>query len=205
MTNASASRQALLSAKSWARPHRGRGAGPEEVLEPYYRVPSAGGVNGSIMDLTLWMRAQMGLAPQVLPQTRWRRCRRRGSTRPARRGGGATIVERTPIRLRPGWRVFNYAGNKVVGHHGGVRGYRSLILFDPARKSGVVALWNMGTRGPNGIEYEVMDMIYGLPFKDWLRLSGGSGAPAPPPVQDNGAEEIPEGEGEDARVRPDQR
>ncbi len=26
-----------------------------------------------------------------------------------------------------------------IGHHGGVRGYRSLILFDPERRSGVVA------------------------------------------------------------------
>ena len=26
----------------------------------------------------------------------------------------------------------------------------------------------LGEPRPNGIEYEVMDMIYGLPFRDWL-------------------------------------
>ncbi len=205
MTTASATRQGLVSAKSWARPHRGRGAGPEQVLEPYYRVPSAGGVNGSIMDLTLWMRAQMGLAPQVLPldaleAVQTPRVNTPGETRRRR-----NYLERTPNSAYAlGWRVFNYAGNKVVGHHGGVRGYRSLILFDPARKSGVVALWNMGTSRPNGIEYEVMDMIYGLPFRDWLRLSeaGGTAAPMPAPGPEE-SEAAPEANA--ARARPDRR
>jgi len=179
MSNASVSRQGLVTARSWARPHRGgRGSRPEDVLEPYYRVPSAGGVNGSIMDLTLWMRAQMGLAPQVLPAealdaVQTPRVNTPGETRRRR-----NYLERTPNSAYGlGWRVFSYAGNKVVGHHGGVRGYRSLILFDPGRKSGVVALWNSGTSRPNGIEYEVMDMIYSLPFRDWLKLDSGDVMP----------------------------
>jgi beta-lactamase class C len=209
MSNASASKQGLMSAASWARPHRGgRGSRPEEVLEPYYRVPSAGGVNGSIMDLTLWMRAQMGLTPQVLPPdalaaVQTPRVNTPGETRRRRK-----FLERTPSSAYGlGWRVFNYAGNKVVGHHGGVRGYRSLILFDPARKSGVVALWNSGTSRPNGLEYEVMDMLYGLPFRDWLELdSRGAASPAPQ------VEEAEAAEGAEAapapaagRARPDRR
>ena len=38
-------------------------------------------------------------------------------------------------------------------------------------KSGVVALWNSNTNQPGGVEFEVMDMIYGLPFRDWLELN----------------------------------
>ena len=64
----------------------------------------------------------------------------------------------------------DYAGHRVIGHHGGVKGYRSMIMFDPALKSGVVVLWNSSSSRPNGIEYEVMDMIYHLPFRDWLGL-----------------------------------
>ena len=68
MRRASMGRAALTSAQSWARPHRG-GATPQtfDVAEPYYRVPAAGGVNGSIEDLALWMIAQTGAAPEVLP------------------------------------------------------------------------------------------------------------------------------------------
>jgi beta-lactamase class C len=39
----------------------------------------------------------------------------------------------------------------------------------------VVALWNSNTTQPGGLEFEVMDMIYHLPFRDWLELSKGSG------------------------------
>lgn len=174
MDNASASRARLMASQSWARPHRGgRGSRPEEVTEPYYRVPSAGGVNGSIMDLTLWMRAQMGLTPEVMPQAALDAVQTPRINTPGETRRRSRFSERTPSsQYGLGWRVFSYAGNKVVGHHGGVLGYRALILFDPARRSGVVALWNSGTSRPNGIEYEVMDMIYGLPFHDWLGLDG---------------------------------
>lgn len=207
MRTASASRQGLVGSASWARPHRGgRNSRPLEVLEPYYRVPSAGGINGSIMDLTLWMRAQMGLAPQVLPAdalaaVQTPRVNTPGETRRRRK-----FLERTPNSAYGlGWRVFSYAGNRVIGHHGGVAGYRSLILFDPARRSGVVALWNSGASKPNGLEYEVMDMIYGLPFRDWMELDGAAAAsPEPEPE----TEEEPENAASPnsaARQRPDRR
>jgi beta-lactamase class C len=67
----------------------------------------------------------------------------------------------------------------VIGHHGGVKGYRSMIMFDPALKSGVVVLWNSASSRPNGIEYEVMDMVYHLPFRDWLNLEGREDRAAP--------------------------
>ena len=72
-----------------------------------------------------------------------------------------------------GWRSYDYAGHRIVGHRGGVDGYRSLILFDPKLKSGVVALWNSNTSQPGGLEFEVMDMLYRLPFRDWMELDRG--------------------------------
>jgi beta-lactamase class C len=82
-----------------------------------------------------------------------------------------------------GWRSYDYAGHQLIGHRGGINGYRSLILFDPQKKSGVVALWNSSTSQPGGLEFEVMDMIYRLPFRDWLKLgakpSGDDGAESP--------------------------
>ena len=50
-------------------------------------------------------------------------------------------------------------------------------------KSGVVALWNSNTSQPGGLEFEVMDMLYGLEFRDWMDLDkGGVRAPEPPEV-----------------------
>jgi beta-lactamase class C len=70
-----------------------------------------------------------------------------------------------------GWRSVTYAGRTLVGHRGWVEGYGTLILFDPADRSGIVMLWNSNTGKPARLQLEFFDMLYGLPFTDWLELS----------------------------------
>jgi beta-lactamase class C len=61
-------------------------------------------------------------------------------------------------------------------------------MFDPDKKSGVVALWNSNTSQPWGLEFEVMDMIYKLPFRDWLELSSrGPRSPSPEDLAEQGS------------------
>ena len=105
-------------------------------------------------------------------------------TAPDGRGGGAGRgrARRPRDDGRPDWRSYDYAGHRIVGHRGGVAGYRSLILFDPHKKSGVVALWNSNTSQPGGLEFEVMDMLFGLPFRDWLELDRRPAPGTPPAV-----------------------
>jgi beta-lactamase class C len=170
MSSATVTREGLVSAKSWARPHNA-GRKPLEVLDTYYRVPAAGGVNSNIKDMTLWMMAQMGempgvLSPQLLQTIHAPLVKTPGERRRLRK-----FLERLgEADYGYGWRSYDYAGHRIVGHRGGVSGYRSLILFDPARKGGVVALWNSNTNQPGGLEFEVMDMLYHLPFRDWMEL-----------------------------------
>jgi beta-lactamase class C len=178
MQDASYGLEALLNSYSWAEPHRKRRADPRPVKRTvnrsYYRVPAAGGVNGSIRDLAQFARAQMGLEPEVLsPDTLTelhtpRVYTRREQSSMSRRYGGHLRDARYAL----GWRVYKYGkpGYRVVGHRGAVDGYRSMILFDPERNAGVVALWNSNSRKPVGVQFEVMDMIYGLEAKDWLQL-----------------------------------
>jgi len=192
MTTASSSRAELMASRSWARGHVGGNPQTFEISESYYRVPAAGGINGSIQDLSIWMLANMGLAPDVLSpamlqQVQTPRINTPGENRRRRRFSERTASTQYGL----GWRVMDYAGHRVIGHHGGVKGYRSMILFDPALRSGVVVLWNSASSRPNGIEYEVMDMVYHLPFRDWLRLDTPEDAPV------ERAEE-PEAEGQPA-------
>ena len=189
MDSASMSREALMSAPSWARPHPGgKGSRPVEITEPYYRVPAAGGVNGSIKDLAIWMLAQMGLAPEVLPARVLEAVQTPRANTPGENGRRRKYRERTQSTAYGlGWRILDYSGRQVIGHHGGVRGYRSLIMFDPERRTGVAALWNSSSGKPNGLEYEVMDMAYRLPFRDWLGVDDGNtpASPEAPPPEDN--------------------
>lgn len=176
MTSASMSREGLMRAKSWARPHS-VGRRPLEVSESYYRVPAAGGVNSNIKDLALWMIAQMGAMPDVLSPKVLETIHAPLVATPGERGRLRKFRERVDKPFYGyGWRSYDYAGHRIIGHRGGVNGYRSLILFDPKLKSGVVAMWNSNTSQPGGLEFEVMDMIYHLPFRDWMELDG-KGAP----------------------------
>ena len=181
MTSASVTRDGLVNAKNWARPHN-VGRRVLEVNDNYYRVPAAGGVNSNIKDMSLWMLAQMGEMPQVLSPELLETIHAPRVKTPGERGRMRKVLERLgEADYGYGWRSYEYAGHHIIGHRGGVDGYRSLILFDPKMKSGVVALWNSNTWQPGGLEFEVMDMLYGLEFRDWMELDKG-GAPAPEPT-----------------------
>ncbi|HEY0148827.1 MAG TPA: serine hydrolase domain-containing protein [Allosphingosinicella sp.] len=172
MTSATMTREGLVTAPSWARPHvGGKNSKPVEVTEPYYRVPAAGGVNSSIKDLAVWLQAQMGLEPSVLSEKALELVRAPRASTPGELRRMRKFRERiNSAAYGMGWRIYDYAGHRVIGHHGGVRGYRSLIMYDPERKTGVVALWNGSSGQPWGLELEVMDMLYRLPQRDWLEL-----------------------------------
>jgi len=173
MQTASLTRAGLMASRSWARPHVGRNT--VQVNDNYYRVPAAGGVNSSIMDLAIWMRAQMGLAPQVIaPQVLETIHQARVGTP---RRGTAFARAMGPSQYALGWRDYNYAGRWLVGHQGAVMGYRATVLFDPEAKSGVAVLWNSQTGRPSGVQLEVLEMLYGQPRNDWLKLDTATAAP----------------------------
>jgi beta-lactamase class C len=170
MTSGSVSLAGIESSKSWARPHSA-GRRPWPMSDTYYKVPGAGGINSDIKDMALWMEAQMGEMPDVLDAKVLNTIHGRYVETPTERARMRKFLERLGTAWYGyGWRSYDYAGHRIVGHRGGIKGYRSLILFDPQKKSGVVALWNSDTWQPGGLEFEVMDMIYHLPFRDWLEL-----------------------------------
>ncbi len=175
MATASLDRDGLLGTEH-ARPHARlrRSVTPRlvTVSEDYYRVPAAGGVNSSVLDLARWMRAQMGLRPDIIPDTvlaeihapRVKTVREQRYMN--RRYGGRM----TGAGYGLGWRSYDYAGHRVIGHRGAVDGYRATILFDPERDTGVAIMWNSFASRPVGLQFEVMDLVYGLPAEDWMRL-----------------------------------
>ncbi|WP_156029865.1 serine hydrolase domain-containing protein [Sphingomonas sp. URHD0057] len=171
MSSGSVSLAGLESNRSWARPHTaGKRALP--MVDTYYKVPGAAGINSNIKDMSLWMLAQMGEMPDVLDARVLNTVHAPYVVTPTERGRLRKFLERVGTAWYGyGWRSYDYAGHRIVGHRGGIRGYRSFILFDPEKKSGVVALWNSDTWQPGGLEFEVMDMIYHLPFRDWLELN----------------------------------
>ena len=175
MSSGSVSMAGLQSNKSWAKPHSA-GRRPEPIDDTYYRVPGAAGINSDIKDMALWMEAQMGEMPDVLDAHVLDTIHAPYVVTPTERARMRKFLERLGTAWYGyGWRSYDYAGHQIIGHRGGIKGYRSFILFDPQKKSGVVALWNSDTWQPGGLEFEVMDQIYHLPFRDWLELNKSPG------------------------------
>ena len=185
MPSASVGLAGLVNARSWARPHDGSGRPQPRGLAPaYYNVPAAGGVNSSIRDLARWMQAHMGVAPRTLPPSLLTTLHVPRVNTPRETGRQRKYRERIAgSAYGLGWRNYDYAGRRIVGHHGGISGYRASLVFDPEKRSGVVALWNSGASQPSGFEYEVLDMIQGLPPRDWLALDTPRDQPPGVPLE----------------------
>jgi beta-lactamase class C len=175
MKSASVSLNGLKQSKSWAKPHSKRGRAYRSVKPTYYRVPAAAGVNSSVTDLAKWMIGQMPdgddatlsqqeAIQQVLQAPRVSTLREQRYIN--RRFGGLKNAH-----YGMGFRVYDYYGNKVVGHRGGVQGYRALILFDPDKRSGIAMMWNSPHYEPIGLQLEFLDELYERPKRDWMRLN----------------------------------
>ena len=177
MRSASLTLEGLLRSKSWAKPHGRLGNLISRVKPNYYRVPAAAGVNSSVVDMARWMIAQMppkdqGRTNAALPTAHQQAMQQARVATPREQ----SFLNRNYKALQDakyglGWRVYDYNGHKVIGHRGGVQGYRALVLFDPARRSGIAMMWNSPHTRPIGLQMEFMDQLYGLPKRDWLRLN----------------------------------
>jgi beta-lactamase class C len=149
MGGASFGKDNLIAGGNWARSHKRRVGGAwtiATVKQAYYRVPAAGGVNANIIDMTKWLSAQMGNYPQVLSQASLDRLhseqvKTRGELRRTRHFGRVSDAY-----YGLGWRIYQYAGHKVVNHSGSVEGYAAQIAFLPHKNVGIVMLTNSKTK-----------------------------------------------------------
>ncbi|ALJ11623.1 serine hydrolase domain-containing protein [Sphingopyxis macrogoltabida] len=158
----------LTGAKDWARPHNGAQVSP--LKEAYWRVPAAAGVESDIVDFATWMQAMMGSRPDVLPEAVLQIAHRpRVGT--AHLYGGALRQANKDAAYGLGWRSFTYGGHRLEGHSGAVAGYRATMIFEPATRTGVVALWNSNWGFPFRIPFAAMDSYHKRPDARWLDLS----------------------------------
>jgi beta-lactamase class C len=144
MKDASLDYATLVANANHASPHvRRRNEWlPTAIKETYYSAAPAAGINASIADMAQWLRALLGWKPNILP--------------PAVIEEVSNPVIKTRRELRRyhwngrarhayyglGWRIFDYAGTKLVFHSGGLRGYAAQIAFVPEQNLGIVVLLN---------------------------------------------------------------
>lgn len=131
---------------------------PTTTNAAYYTVAPASGVNASIFDMTLWLRANLGAFPEVLPEQFLTDLHKpiistpRGNYFNRWRG-----LEKAYYAT--GWRVFDYKGIRAIHHGGGVRGYRSEMVFVPDADIGLVLLFNAETKLANEVVPAFLDSL----------------------------------------------
>lgn len=144
MKNSSASYEAMVNNSNIARPHlfSHKRWVSIPVSDTYYDVAPAGGVNASIADMALWLKALLGNEQEVLttstldqifePQVKaisknrnfWKWQRPKASY------------------YALGWRVLTFKNDTIEYHGGYVNGYRSEVAIDRKNRIAICVLTN---------------------------------------------------------------
>ena len=144
-------------------PHRQvRGNWRTTTTNPaYYSAAPAAGINASIFDMSMWIRANLGAFPEVLPEDFLSELHEPIIATPRgnyfNRWSG---LEKAYYAT--GWRVFDYKGLRVIHHGGGVRGYRSEMAFVPDANIGMVLLFNAESNLANDVVPAFLDNLIEL-------------------------------------------
>jgi len=174
MDTATYGREGLEGSGNWARPHirvQNR-LQPVTAKETYYRVAPAAGVNASPRDLGQWLLAQMGGFPDALPRELLDELHAPIVETPGEiRGTGWRRQRLNAAAYGLGWRIMDYAGERLVFHAGAVQGYRAMLGFLPDHGFGFAVVWNSEAGQPAGLLPVALDRFLGLPEVDWLELN----------------------------------
>ena len=160
MTTASVGMEPYINSSNVTAPHRlVRGNWRATTTNPaYYSVAPASGINASIFDMGIWIRANLGAFPHILSKDFLAELHEPVISTPYgnyfNRWSG---LEKAYYAI--GWRVFNYKGLRAVHHGGGVRGYRSEMVFVPDANIGMVMLLNAESNFANDVVPAFLDHL----------------------------------------------
>ena len=173
MNDASLGLEGIEASPRWARPHvRTRAGWLSLTPKPtYYQLPPAAGVNASASDMAQWLLAQTGHRPDVLPAPLLATLHQPLVDTPSERRGSAWRRERvSSAGYALGWRVYDYAGHRLVFHGGAVQGYRGMLALLPERDLGIALMWNSDSALPSGLLPTMLDRAIGLSERPWLDI-----------------------------------
>jgi CubicO group peptidase (beta-lactamase class C family) len=170
---------AALRSADRASPHRINGQGQAEVMPRYpLKTPDpAGSVHSSARDLCKWLRFHLDegtvgnrrlvsakeLGQTHTPQTVIRLDRRARALWP----------DTVQMSYGMAWVIQDHRGHKLVSHSGATDGFRAHLTLVPGKRLGIVILGNLHhTRMNLALSNTLLDLLLGLPRKDWDRLMG---------------------------------
>jgi CubicO group peptidase (beta-lactamase class C family) len=176
MTGANFSTTVAEKASDHATPHRKK----EEKIEviPWRNLDNcapAGSINAGVRDMSRWVRFQLGggtfegkplLSAANLAETHTSQMVMRMDDNQK-----SLLPETTQVSYGLGWAVSDYRGHLLISHGGGIDGFRATVQLAPRARLGLVVLANLGgTAMPEAVANNLLDLLLGLPRKDWNAL-----------------------------------
>jgi CubicO group peptidase (beta-lactamase class C family) len=159
-------------------PPAGRRRRPTVVPQPwrdYDNVGGAGCLCGTGEDFAAWLRFQLsgGLAPdgsRLVDAAALRETHTPQVVEPAMDEEGRRLYPETTQRAYAmGWSVFDYrGGHRVLSHAGAQNGFRHRSALAPDAGVGVFVAVSALTFAPEVVRNGVLDLLLGLPERDWL-------------------------------------
>ncbi len=144
MKNSSASYQAMISNTNIAKPHlfTRKHWVSVPVSDTYYDVTPAGGVNASIADMALWLKALLGNDQEVLTNTTLNQIFE-PQIRAISKNRNFWKWQRPKASYYAlGWRVLIFKNDTIEYHGGYVNGYRSEVALDRKNRIAICVLTN---------------------------------------------------------------
>lgn len=152
MESASIGYEPYINNPESTHPHRlVRGSWRTTTTNPaYYTTAPASGINASLFDMSMWLRANLGAFPEVFGADFLAQLHEPVIPTPYgnyfNRWSG---LEKAYYGI--GWRVFDFKGLRIIHHGGGVRGYRSEMAFSPEANVGMVLMFNAESNAANEV------------------------------------------------------
>ncbi len=140
MTDASASYEKIMRSNNVAMPHNL--TKPKTISSAYYSVAPAGGINASIQDMALWLKALMGNRPEVLPPNRLNEIFEPQVTAVARNHNFWEWKRVRKSYYGLGWRIITFNDDTIAYHGGYVNNYRCEVALNRKKKIAIALLVN---------------------------------------------------------------
>lgn len=153
---------------------RGNYAAPHEMLggrlqvvnrDTVDNIGGTGALNASVADMAKWVRVQLDSGRIDATHRLWTADQTRqmwlGRISQTSGRGAVTDVTAGFAEYALGWNTYDYLGNKVVTHTGGLSGQITRVFLLPAKHAGFVVLTNAGSSAMTAVTLQLRDWLTG--------------------------------------------
>ena len=144
MQSGSASFEAIMSRDNVAKPHyfSRKHWLTVPISDTYYNVAPAGGVNASISDMALWLRALLTGSPAIMGDSTMQEVFEPQVKAISKNRNFRKWKRPKASYYALGWRILTFKNDTLEYHGGYVNGYRSEVAIDRKNKLAICVLTN---------------------------------------------------------------